>query len=227
METVCATIKTEMSSGTNPPSPLSYTMESARPRVPDDDAGLVALSRQGDLNAFELLVRKHQKRMLNIAFRLIDDYEEACEVVQDAFVSAHKNIGGFRGESKFSTWLTSITVNLSKNRLKQVKSRQSREAFSIDAPVRTDEGEIAVDPPSREPSVLDRLEKKDIRDMVQDCIKALGPDFREVLVLRDMQDFSYEEIGNMLSMREGTVKSRLFRAREMVKDCLKRVMGDL
>ncbi len=202
-------------------------MESTGPRAQDDDAGLVALSRHGDLNAFETLVRKHQKRMLNIAFRLIDDYEEACEVVQDAFVSAYKNIGGFRGESKFSTWLTSITVNLSKNRRKQVRSRQSREAFSIDAPVQTDEGGIIVDPPSHEPSVLDRLEKKDIRDRVQDCIKALGPDFREVLVLRDMQDFSYEEIGNMLSMREGTVKSRLFRAREMVKDCLKRVMGDL
>ncbi len=202
-------------------------MESTGPRAQDDDAGLVALSRHGDLNAFETLVRKHQKRMLNIAFRLIDDYEEACEVVQDAFVSAYKNIGGFRGESKFSTWLTSITVNLSKNRRKQVRSRQSREAFSIDAPVQTDEGEIAVDPPSKEPSVLDRLEEKDVRNRVQECIRALAPDVREVLVLRDMQDFSYEEIGNMLRMREGTVKSRLFRAREMVKDCLKRVMGDL
>ena len=90
-------------------------MEGADLRVPDDDASLVALSKKGDLNAFEALVRKHQKRMLNIAFRLIDDYEEACEVVQDAFVSAYKNIRTFRGESKFSTWLTSITVNLSKN----------------------------------------------------------------------------------------------------------------
>ncbi len=227
METVCATIKTEMSSGTNPPSPLSYIMmENAGPRA-DDDAGLVSLSQKGDLSAFEALVRKHQKRMLNIAFRLIDDYEEACEVVQDAFVSAYKNIGAFRRESKFSTWLTSITVNLSKNRLKQVKSRRGHEAFSIDEPLQVGDGQIVVDPPSNEPSVLDRLEKRDIRNRVQDCIKALESDFREVLVLRDMQDFSYEEIGNMLRLREGTVKSRLFRAREMVKDCLKRVVGDL
>ncbi len=226
METVCATIKTEMSTGTNPPSPMSYTMESAGPR-PDDDAGLVALSQKGDLNAFEALVRKHQKRMLNIAFRLLDDYEDACEVVQDAFVSAYKNIGTFRGESKFTTWLTSITVNLSKNRLKQVKSRRSHEAVSIDEPVQVDDGQVVIDPPSGEPSALDRLEKKDVRNRVQDCIKALAPDFREVLVLRDMQDFSYEEIGSMLRMREGTVKSRLFRAREMIKDCLKRVMGEL
>ncbi len=195
--------------------------------APDDDAGLVAFTQEGDLEAFELLVRKHQKRMLNIALRLVDDYEEACEVVQDAFVSAHKNIKAFRGDSKFTTWLTAITVNLSKNRLRQVKSRRGHEAFSIDDPVRTEEGQIAADPPSNEPSVLDRLEKKDIQKRVQDCIKALEPDFREVLVLRDMQDFSYDEIAGMVKVREGTVKSRLFRAREMVKDCLKRVMGTL
>jgi RNA polymerase sigma-70 factor (ECF subfamily) len=206
---------------------MSYTMESAGTRVPDDDAGLVASSQKGDLDAFEALVRKHQKRMLNIAFRLIDDYEEACEVVQDAFVSAYKNITTFRGESKFTTWLTTITLNLSKNRLKQMKSRQSREAYSIDEPVRTEEGQMVIDPPSNEPSVLDRLEKRDIRNRVKDCITALDPEFREVLVLRDLQDFSYDEIAGMLRMREGTVKSRLFRAREMVKDCLKRVMGDL
>jgi RNA polymerase sigma-70 factor (ECF subfamily) len=206
---------------------MSYTMESAGTRVPDDDAGLVASSQKGDLDAFEALVRKHQKRMLNIAFRLIDDYEEACEVVQDAFVSAYKNIATFRGESKFTTWLTTITLNLSKNRLKQMKSRQSREAYSIDEPVRTEEGQMVIDPPSNEPSVLDRLEKRDIRNRVKDCITALDPEFREVLVLRDLQDFSYDEIAGMLRMREGTVKSRLFRAREMVKDCLKRVMGDL
>jgi RNA polymerase sigma-70 factor (ECF subfamily) len=108
-----------------------------------------------------------------------------------------------------------------------VKSRQGREAYSIDEPVRTEGGQIVIDPPSSEPSVLDQLEKRDIRNRVQDCITALDPDFREVLVLRDMQDFSYNEIASMLRMREGTVKSRLFRARDMVKDCLKRVIGDL
>lgn len=193
----------------------------------DDDAVLVSASQQGDLNAFETLVARHQKRMLNIAFRLTGNYDEACEVVQDAFVSAYKNIRTFRGEAKFTTWLTTITVNLSKNRLKQIQSRKRHEAYSLDESVRTGDGEMAVDPPSREPSVLDRLEKQDIRDRVQDCIKALEPDFREVLVLRDLQDFSYGEIGGMLAVPEGTVKSRLFRARELVRDCLKRFMGEL
>ena len=197
------------------------------PDAIDADATLVALSQQGDLSAFESLVAKHQKRMLNIAFRFLGDYDDACEVVQDAFVSAHRNLKGFRAEAKFSTWLTAITMNLSRNRLKRMKLHQARVPVSLDAPIRTASGEVMPDPPSVEPSVLDRMEKHDIQTKVQDCIKALEPDFREVLVLRDMQDYSYEEIGGMLTIAAGTVKSRLFRARESVKDCLKKAMGDL
>lgn len=193
----------------------------------DADAALVALSQQGDLSAFESLVAKYQKRMLNIAFRFLGDHDDACEVVQDVFVSAHRNLKGFRAEAKFLTWLTAITMNLSRNRLKRMKLHQARVPVSLDAPIRTDDGEVMPDPPSGEPSVLDRMEKRDVQAKVQDCIKALEPDFREVLVLRDMQDFSYDEIAGMLKVAAGTVKSRLFRARESVKDCLKKSMGDL
>ncbi len=202
-------------------------MEGMGTSSPDADSELVAASQQGDLNAFEALVTRHQKRMLNIAFRLVGDYDDACEVVQDAFVSAYKNIGTFRGDARFTTWLTTITLNLSKNRLKQVRARQAHEAYSLDEPVRTDDGEMNRDSPSQEPSVLDQLERRDTQARVQDCIKALETDFRETLVLRDIQEFSYEEIGSMLKVRVGTVKSRLFRAREMVKDCLKRFWGEL
>ncbi len=210
---------------TNPSITLSNTDESRS--APDEDAALVLASRNGELDAFELLVTRHQKRMLNIAFRLTGDYNDACEVVQDVFISAYKNIGTFRGDAKFTTWLTTITVNLSKNRLKQIKARRSRMAFSLDDPIRTEDGTMTVDPPSPKPSVLDEMVKRDLRAVVQECIKKLEGLFREVLVLRDMQDFSYEEIGRILKVREGTVKSRLFRAREMVKTCLKRTAGEL
>jgi RNA polymerase sigma-70 factor (ECF subfamily) len=216
-----------MSDGTNPTASLSYSSKRSSASGPDDDAALVSSAQTGDLQAFEQLVTNHQKKMLNIAYRLIGDYDDACEVVQDAFVSAYRNIKTFRGDAKFTTWLTTITLNLSKNRLKQVRSRQSHEAYSLNDPVQTDDGTMTIDPPSKEPSVLDRLETRDIRTRVQDCIKALDADFREILVLRDMQEFSYEEIGHMLNVREGTVKSRLFRARDMVKDCLKKFMGGL
>ena len=216
-----------MYNGTNSPAEPSYPGESSNAPGQDADIALVLSAQQGDLNAFETLVGKHQKKMLNIAFRLTGNYDDACEVVQDAFVSAYRNLGTFRGDAKFTTWLTTITLNLSKNRLKQMRSRQGHEAFSLDEPIRTDDGEIAMDPPSKEPSVLDRMEQRDVRTRVQDCIKALDPAFREVLVLRDLQEFSYEEIAGILKKREGTVKSRLFRAREMVKECLKKAFGHL
>lgn len=191
----------------------------------DDDAGLVELTQKGDLGAFEQLVQKHQKKMFNIAFRIAGDHDDASEIVQDAFVAAFRNIRKFRGASRFTTWLTSITINQSRNRLKQVRSRSFREVRSLDDPIETAEGEVKADPPSKAMSVLDRLEQREIQEKVQQCIAALDPDFREVIVLRDLQEFSYEEIGTMLTVAAGTVKSRLFRAREAVKECLKRAWG--
>jgi RNA polymerase sigma-70 factor (ECF subfamily) len=165
--------------------------------------------------------------MLNIAFRLIGDYEEACEAVQDAFVAAYKNLNSFRGDAKFSTWLTTITLNHARNRLKQVRSRRLHIAASLDEPVATEDGELRLDPACREPSALDVLEARDTRLKVRGCIDALEPEYREVIILRDLQDLSYEEIAAAVKVREGTVKSRLFRAREAVKECLKRALGIL
>jgi RNA polymerase sigma-70 factor (ECF subfamily) len=191
----------------------------------DDDAGLVAMSQKGDLGAFEQLVTKHQKKMFNLAFRIAGDYDDASEIVQDAFVAAFRNIRKFRGASRFTTWLTTITINQARNRLKQVRSRRLHEINSLDDPIEREDGSITVDPPSKAASVLDELEQRDLRNKVQECIAELEPDFREVLVLRDLQEFSYEEIGMMLTVAAGTVKSRLFRAREAVKDCLKRAFA--
>ncbi len=190
----------------------------------DADAALVAAAQKGDLSAFETLVNRHQKRMLNIAFRIVGEYDDACEVTQDAFVSAYRNLKGFRQDAKFTTWLTSIAVNLSRNRLKRMKVHEARVPYSLDAPIRTDDGEVMPDPPSREPLVLDRLERQDTRKKVQDCIKTLEPDFREALVLRDLQDLTYEEIATVVKVAAGTVKSRIFRAREAVKKCLKKAL---
>jgi RNA polymerase sigma-70 factor (ECF subfamily) len=192
----------------------------------DEDLEYVSLCRQGDVDAFEQLVRRHQKRMINIAYRIVGDYDEACEVVQEGFISAYKNIKGFKGKAKFATWLYAIVINGSRNRLKQLRSRRYREGCSIDDPIMTPDGELLGDPPSSEPSALDRLEARDIKQQVQGCINALDAEFKEVIVLRDLQGFSYEEISAMLKVPEGTVKSRLFRAREAMRACLQDFMGD-
>ena len=195
--------------------------------IKDEDAKFVALCKKGDVDAFENLVVKHQKRALNIAYRIIDSYEEACEITQEAFVSAYKGIKSFREESKFSTWLYTIVVNHSKNRLKQIGRKNYYEYTSIDGPVNTNDGSVKVDYPSCELGVTEVLEKKDIQKKVRGCINSLDDEFKEVIILRDIQGFSYEEIRDILRIPFGTVKSRLSRARDGVKNCLKGVLGEI
>ena len=213
--------------GTNPPETLSNVAREEKRGSPDEDVELVSFCRKGEIDAFEELVEKYQKKMLNVAFRMIGDYDEACEVVQDAFLSAYRSINKFRGEARFSTWLYRIVLNLSKNRMTQIRTRGVREVYSIDAAVETEEGSRRVDPPDEGPSPLEQMEKKEVDARVQGCINGLDSEYREVLVLRDIQGFSYQEIWDILKIPDGTVKSRLFRARDILKECLKKVLGDL
>ena len=193
----------------------------------DEDDEAVSRCKQGDLNAYEELVDKYQKKMLNISYRMVGSYEDACEIVQDAFVSAYKSIRGFEGKSRFSTWLYTIVVNLSRNRLKQLRTRSHHEGLSMDEPVLREDGILHLEVASDDPPVDERLEQKELQRKVQDCVRALDEEYREVVVLRDINGFSYGEIRDMLRIPEGTVKSRLSRAREALKDCLKKVLGEL
>lgn len=192
----------------------------------DEDREHVLLSINGDLDAFELLVDKYEKRMFNIAYRIAGDLEDAAEIVQDAFFSAHRNLKNFEQKSRFSTWLYSITVNTAKNRLAQARARNRHETCCLDDPPSHEEGKKNFELSSREPSALNLLINKDRQKSVQKCLSRLDQDFRSVIVLRDIQGFSYAEIGDMLAIAEGTVKSRLFRARDAVRDCLKKLLGD-
>ena len=195
--------------------------------IGDDDAGFVARCQRGDTEAFSVLVRRHQKKMLNTAYRMIGNYDESCDVVQGAFLSAYRAIGKFRGESRFSTWLCGIVLNHARSHMTQKAARSRREAVSLNDPVKSRDGSLMNEPRSQEESIVERIEKREVEANVQECIGCLDSEQREVLVLRDIQGFSYEEIGVMLKLPEGTVKSRLFRARNALKDGLLRVFGDL
>lgn len=193
---------------------------------PDDDYELVCRCKEGELDAFEALVIKHQKKMLNVAFRMVNNYEDACEIVQDAFLSAYKGIQQFESRSRFSTWLCTIVINTSRNRLQQIKSAARHEQFSLDDPVSTENGSMRVELASDCPSAAEQLEKKEMQARVQGCIDILDSEFKEVLILRDIQGFSYDEISDILRIAGGTVKSRLFRAREYMKNCLRKALGE-
>lgn len=198
-------------------------MQAVEQKINSDEA-LIAACKRGDTAAFETLVLRHQCMLFNVALRMVGSYEDAADIVQDAFIAAWNKISDFRGEARFSTWLTAIVVNLTRNRIRQRTVGEQRSAYSLNAPLPDCAEGLLPDPPSLAPSALEQLVETELRQMVQHCIEALDQGFREVLVLRDMQELSYEEVGTALQLREGTVKSRLFRARDAIKDCLKRAL---
>jgi RNA polymerase sigma-70 factor (ECF subfamily) len=206
---------------------MSNIIDNTKTIAADKDIESVLACQKGDTEAFDILVERHQKKMLNIAYRMMGDYDEACDVTQEAFLAAYKSIKKFKGEAKFSTWLYRIVINYSKNRLKQIRSIDKREVVSID-----DAGEIKAEGEWCQSSQNDanpdvQMERREREVQVQKCITSLDEEYREILVLRDIQGLSYEEIKDILKIPEGTVKSRLSRARNALKDCLVKVIGDL
>ena len=213
--------------GTNPPGYMSNKEEEIDRLKTDEDFKWVSRCQKGDVEAFEALVEKYQKKVLNITYRMIGNYEDACEVVQEAFLSAYKGIRKFRGEARFSTWLYSIAINHAKNHLRKMTARFHHETAALDDPPEMESGPGRGGSPAPESPVVEQLEKKEIQAKVQECINLLDEEHRTVLVLRDLQDFSYEEISDLLKIPDGTVKSRLFRARDALRDSLKKALGDL
>ncbi len=190
----------------------------------DDDEELVARCNRGDREAFNELVLKYQKKVFNVAYRFVGDQEEANDLAQEIFAAAYQNLKKFRGDSKFSTWLFQIATNRGKNRFKYLKRR----GFFVNksSQIQDDEGENyqkAVPDFSTNPENL--LASRQIRKVVQEAIEGLEPDHKEIVILRDIEGFSYEEIAQMLDLPEGTTKSRLHRARMVIKEKLKKVLS--
>jgi len=206
---------------------MSNITDRQRVIVADEDLQYVILCQKGDTEAFGVLVERHQKKMLNIAFRMLGDYDGACDVTQEAFFAAYKSIKKFQAEAKYSTWLYRIVVNHCKNRLKQLRGTTRYENFSLD-----DSGEAKTDELRNQLTANDanpgtEMEKRERDAQVQQCITSLDEEYREVVILRDIQGLTYEEIREILQIPDGTVKSRLSRARSALKDCLTKFIGDL
>ena len=216
-----------MREGTKPAGTLSNNEGKGPNGLFDEDSQYVALCNSGDPRAFEVLVRRHQKKMFNIAYRMTGNYDDAADVVQESFLSAYKALKNFRGEAKFSTWLYGIVVNHSRNRTRTTNTREYHEPVSIDGRPSSENEPMPMDPPSGDKPTIDLLIEKEMQEKVQDCINGLEKDHREILVLRDIQGFSYDEITVMLGLPDGTVKSRISQARSAIKESLKKVFGDL
>ncbi len=178
---------------------------------------LVRMSKNGDINAFEELVCRYERKIFTAAFRLIGNREDAADLAQEAFLRAFRSIQGFRAEASFLTWLYSIVTNLCRDELRK---RARVQLESLDERITLDDNEVAKQFSSPEVGPAEVYEQKELQEKIQGLINTLLPEYRMALVLRDIQGFTYEEIAIQMECSLGTVKSRINRARNYLKDKL-------
>lgn len=178
------------------------------------EKNLIELSAKGNVEAFETLVQAHQKRVYNIALRMTKDPDDAQELSQDALVRAFVAIKKFRGESSFSTWLYRITMNVCTDFLRK---RNKAVVVSLEQGAAGNENYNPVQLPEKSPGPDELAEKKQLKEMVKQAMDLLSVEHRQVLILRDLMDLTYKDIANTLNVNEGTIKSRINRARDALK----------
>ena len=173
----------------------------------------------GDTEAFEALVLEHQNKVYSLALRMVGNEEDARDMAQEAFIRAYGSLAGFRGDSKFSVWLYRLTSNIC---IDFLRSRGKKRTVSMTwaGDDGEDAGELEI--PDETWSPENQLERSLTRESVRRGLESLSPQYREILLLREINGLSYAEIAGALSLEEGTVKSRIFRARKKLCDFLLR-----
>jgi len=184
----------------------------------EDDKGLIAKAQEGDSYSFDLLVKKYQKKIYFLAYRMVRNHDAADDVAQETFINAYSSIKSFKLGYSFYTWLYRICMNLSINYLKRQKFVISESQFEEEVSPLEKETE------SEDP--LSLLVQKEQERKIEQAIDSLPPKYKTVFVLRVYEDLSYEEIAQALNISLGTVMSRLFRARERLQELLKDMVSD-
>jgi RNA polymerase sigma-70 factor (ECF subfamily) len=185
------------------------------------------LLRARDEHAFNLLVRAHEVRVYRLAYRMLGRKEEAEDVAQDAFVQVFRSIEQYRGESLLGTWILRITSNLCKNRIRYLSRRlvsgQAEYCSESELAAHGQAQGLTSAEIARPDQVVQGYE---LEELVRRAVLSLEPDFREAIILRDVEELSYQEIVQITNLPEGTVKSRIFRARALLKERVAHALGD-
>lgn len=184
----------------------------ASPPVELDDQHLVLASKRGDQEAFSLLVLRYQRRIFNLVYRMVQHYEEANEITQEAFLAAWQGLPSFRGEAHFVTWLYRIAYNCA---LKQLESRKRDRALQAALQAKHE-----LDDNDSQKQAEARLDQREQQAVVQEQLAHLPAKYRIVLILRHLQEMTYEEMAEILAMPVGTIKTHLYRARNLLKERL-------
>lgn len=177
--------------------------------------------RDRDERAFRELMENHRDRVFNITYRMLGNRHEAEDVAQEVFITVFKTIESFREESKFSTWLYRVTVNHCKNRIKYLARRHDRDRDELDETSRETNGAVN-GTPVRAAQPDKALATAQMEKLLQEAIGSLDDDHRAVVILRDVEDLSIEEICEITGLPDGTVKSRLHRARLVLRKKMQR-----
>jgi RNA polymerase sigma-70 factor, ECF subfamily len=194
---------------------------------PVDEEAFVKRLQARDEAAFNELVLAYERRVFALVFRMLGRREEAEDLAQEVFVQVFKAIDQFRGESKLSTWIYRIAVNLCKNRTKYLSRRHAGSEDDVDAmadraPLSSAKG-VSVGDVGRPDELVEGMQ---LEVVVKRAIAQIDTDFRQVLILRDVEDMSYEEIASVTGLAEGTVKSRIHRARAQLRALVERALGE-
>lgn len=188
----------------------------ASPREPDSDAMLVERTVAGDQRAFELLVIKYQRRVERLIGRMVRDVDIVEDIAQETFIRAYRALHQFRGDAQFYTWLYRIAVNTAKKFLLDMKRDRTVSDSAMSPKDDDDETFRPRNEPSTDETPESVLAAKEIGQAVSDALAALPEDLRQAITLREMEGMSYEDIAQLMACPIGTVRSRIFRAREAI-----------
>ncbi|MDR0468599.1 MAG: sigma-70 family RNA polymerase sigma factor [Peptococcaceae bacterium] len=184
------------------------------PQAPVDDKALIGLCCEGDVQAFEELIFRYEKKIIAAAYRLCGNRQDGEDLAQEVFVKAWRALAGYRGQASFNTWLMTILTNLWRDRLRKKQVPQE----SLDEVVEGKEGDMRKQFVDAGPLPEDEVERYEIHSVLDGMIQGLQPEYKEALILRDIQGFSYEEVAAITGSNLGTVKSRINRARTILKE---------
>jgi len=186
------------------------------------DLELVQRCKSGELSAFETLVLRHQDKIFNLVLRYVGNREDAADITQEVFLKAYRAMGSFAERSSFGTWLYRIAVNTALSFMR--KQRSGGHPISLSA--QNDEGHGQPHEPPNHNQPLNELSREETEQAVQQAISSLDEEYRIVVILKDIEGLDYETIAGILGCPKGTVKSRLHRARLILRDKLKRLLPD-
>lgn len=181
------------------------------------DLELIEKFGNGDEKAFEQLIIRYERKIYSICIYFLKNREDAEDAAQEIILKLYKKLGSFRKESAFSTWMNYVASNTCRDYLRKRKRNQ---VLYLDEDIRTDESSISRELPSEEDTPEECMEKKELGVLMQEALFKLKDDHKEILLMREYQELSYEEISEILEISVGTVKSRIYRARQDLKGLL-------